>query len=214
MSKTLTLVIGTKRYSSWSLRGWLAARMAGVAVDEIEVTLRQPDTKAEILRHSPSGKVPCLIDDGLAVWDSLAICEYLAEAFPEARLWPDDRRARAVARSVSAEMHSGFPTLRTLCPMDLCIPTTPLAETGPELLGEIERVKAIWNDCRARFGTVAGEGGGPFLFGRFSAADVMFAPVVTRFTTYALPLDPVSAAYCDAVWALPAMREWRDRACG
>lgn len=207
MSKTLTLVIGTKRYSSWSLRPWLAARMAGAGIDEIEIALRQPDTKFEILKHSPSGKVPCLVDDGVLVWDSLAICEYLAETFPQARLWPDDRRARAVARAVSAEMHSGFQTLRTLCPMDVCV-TAPLVEIPPELLVEIERLKTIWNDCRARFGAE-----GPFLFGRFSVADAMYAPVVTRCTTYALPLDTVSKAYCEAIWALPAMREWKEKAC-
>lgn len=207
MSTTLTLIIGTKRFSSWSLRAWLAARMAGAIIDEVEITLRQPDTKAAILNHSPSGKVPCLIHDGLVVWDSLAICEYLAETFPAARLWPDDHAARAVARAVSAEMHAGFPTLRNLCPMDLCVPTST-AEIPPELLVEIERVKTIWNDCRARFGE-----NGPFLFGRFSIADAMFAPVVSRCTTYALPLDPVSARYSEAIWALPAMQEWRERAC-
>lgn len=207
MSKTLTLVIGTRRYSSWSLRPWLAARMAGADIRAIEVTLRQPETKAEILRHSPSGKVPCLIHDGLVVWDSLAICEYLAETFPEARLWPDESKARAVARAVSAEMHSGFMNLRNLCPMDLC-QDAPLADIAPELQTDIERVKAIWNDCRARFGA-----GGPFLFGRFSVADAMFAPVVTRFATYALPLDAVSQAYCDAILGLPALQEWRAAAC-
>lgn len=210
MSKTLTLVIGTKRYSSWSLRSWLAARMAGAEIREIEIVLRQPATKGDILDHSPSGKVPCLIHDGLVVWDSLAICEYLAEAFPEARLWPDQRRARAVARAVAAEMHSGFPTMRNLCPMDVCA-TTPLVEPAPDLIVELERLKTIWNDCRARFG--AGEGGGPFLFGRFSIADAMYAPMVSRCTTFALPLDPVSAAYCATIRALPAMREWTERAC-
>lgn len=208
MSKTLTLVIGTKRYSSWSLRPWLVARMAGADIHEIEIALRQPTTKGEILAHSPSGKVPCLIQDGLVVWDSLAICEYLAENFPEARLWPEERRARAVARAVSAEMHSGFPTMRNLCSMDVCV-TTPMAELVPELVVELERLKTIWNDCRARFGET-----GPFLFGRFSIADAMYAPMVTRCTTFALPLDPVSAAYCDAIWALPAMKEWREKACG
>jgi glutathione S-transferase len=212
MSNTLTLVIGTKRYSSWSLRPWLAARMAGAEIHEIEITLRQPTTKGAILDHSPSGKVPCLIHDGLVVWDSLAICEYLAETFPQARLWPDDRKARAVARAVAAEMHSGFPTMRNLCSMDMCA-TTPLAELVPELVVELERLKTIWNDCRARFGADEGAGGGPFLFGRFSIADAMYAPMVSRCTTFALPLDPVSSAYCQAVWALPALREWRQRAC-
>lgn len=206
MSTPLTLVIGTKRFSSWSLRPWLAARMAGAAFDEIEITLRQPETKAEILKHSPSGKVPCLIQDGLAVWDTLAICETLAETYPQ--LWPEDGKARAVARSVSAEMHAGFVNLRNLCPMDVCA-VTPLADIPPELAAEIERLKAIWNDCRARFGQ-----GGPFLFGRFSIADAMFAPVVSRCTTYELPLDPVSRDYCAAIRALPAMKTWQAQACG
>lgn len=205
MSASMTLVIGTKRYSSWSLRPWLAAKMAGLTFDEVPVALRQPGTKAEILRYSPSGKVPCLIHDSLVVWDSLAICEYLAELHPA--LWPDARDARAIARAVAAEMHSGFPVLRNACSMDVCV-VTPMADIAPELQAEIQRIRALWNDCRARFGF-----GGPFLFGRFSIADAMFAPVVTRFTTFALPMDPVSQAYCHAVWSLPAMGEWKQAAC-
>lgn len=208
MPQTLTLVIGSRRYSSWSLRPWLAARMAEARFDEVEIALRQPETKAEILKYSPSGKVPCLIHGEVVVWDSLAICEYLAELFPQAGLWPDDRAARAVARAVSAEMHAGFPVLRSLCSMDVCA-HAPLADIPPELESELERVKTIWTDCRSRFG-----GEGAFLFGRFSIADAMYAPVVTRCTTYDLPLDAVSRAYCDAIWALPAMREWKGRACG
>lgn len=204
MSGSVTLIIGTKRFSSWSLRPWLAARMAGLDVREIEIALRQPDTKANILAHSPSGKVPCLIHDGLVVWDSLAICEYLAEAFPQAGLWPDDRAARAVARAVSAEMHSGFVALRNACAMDMCA-HTPLGEIPAEVAADMARIGAIWNDCRSRFG-----GGGPFLFGRFSVADAMFAPVVSRCTTYDLPLDQTGRDYCRAVWDLPAMGEWRD----
>jgi glutathione S-transferase len=204
----MTLVIGTKRISSWSLRPWLAAKMAGVDFDETLITLRQPETKAEILKHSPSGKVPCLLHGGLAVWDSLAICEYLAELHPT--LWPEGREARAVARAVSAEMHAGFPRLRDVCGMDVCV-TTPLAEVPADAAAEIARVQALWNDCRARFGTKGI--GGPFLFGRFSVADAMFAPVVTRFTTYAIALDAVSQAYCDAVWSLPPMQEWKQAAC-
>ena len=208
MSASMTLVIGTKRYSSWSLRPWLAARMANVDFDEILIALRQPETKAEILRHSPSGKVPCLIHGDVTVWDSLAICEYLAELHPT--LWPEGREARAVARAVSAEMHSGFPNLRNTCSMDICA-LTPLAEVPPEVQTEIDRIRALWNDCRARFGAKAG---GPFLFGRFSVADAMYAPVVSRFTTFAIALDPVSRAYCDAIWSLAPMQDWKQAAGG
>lgn len=207
MSAPMTLVLGTKRYSTWSLRPWLAARMAGVAFDEVVITLRQPETKAEILKHSPSGKVPCLIHGALTLWDSLAICEYLAELHPA--LWPEGREARAVARSVAAEMHSGFPNLRNACSMDMGA-ETPMAEVPPDVLAEVERIRAVWADCRARFGAKAG---GPFLFGRFSIADAMYAPVVSRFTTYALPQDDVSRAYCAAIWSLPAMQEWKRAAC-
>lgn len=206
MPANMTLVIGTKRFSSWSLRPWLAAKMAGVEFDEVLIALRQPETKAEILKHSPSGKVPCLIHGGLAVWDSLAICEYLAELHPT--LWPEGREARAVARSVSAEMHSGFPNLRNVCSMDIGA-LTPLAEVPPEVQAEVDRIQALWTDCRARFGTKAG---GPFLFGRFSIADAMYAPVVSRFTTFAIKMDSVSQAYCDAIWSLPAMQEWKQAA--
>ena len=206
MSANMTLVIGTKSFSSWSLRPWLAARMAGAEFDEVLIALRQPETKAEILKHSPSGKVPCLIHGGLAVWDSLAICEYLAELHPT--LWPEGREARAVARSVSAEMHSGFPNLRNVCSMDIGA-VTPLAEVPPEVQAEVDRIQALWTDCRARFGVKAG---GPFLFGRFSIADAMYAPVVSRFTTFAIKMDPVSQAYCDAIWSLPALQDWKQAA--
>ncbi|CAA7621419.1 glutathione S-transferase family protein [Magnetospirillum sp. SS-4] len=199
---TLTLVIGTKRYSSWSLRPWLALKAAGAEFREIEITLRQPDTKAEILKHSPSGKVPLLIDDGLRVWDSLAICEYVAERFPDARLWPEDPVARAVARAVSAEMHSGFVPLRQNCQMDLCL-DAPMADIPAEVSADVERIDALWRDCRGRFGQ-----DGPFLFGRFSVADAMYAPVVTRMRTYHLPLTPASRAYCAAIAAMPAMAEF------
>ncbi|MBC7952461.1 MAG: glutathione S-transferase family protein [Rhodospirillaceae bacterium] len=206
MPVPMTLVIGTKQFSSWSLRPWLAAKMAGIAFDEVLITLRQPETKAEILKYSPSGKVPCLIHDQLTIWDSLAICEYLAELHPT--LWPESRDARAVARAVSAEMHSGFPNLRNACSMDVCA-VTPLDPVPPEVAAEVDRINALWTQCRTRFGA-----SGPFLFGRFSIADAMFAPVATRFTTFALTADPVALAYCDAIWSLPAMQEWKQAACG
>jgi glutathione S-transferase len=199
----LELVIGSKRYSSWSLRPWLALKQAGLVFREIEVTLRQPETKAEILKHSPSGKVPLLKHDGLAIWDSLAICEYLAEIAPEAKLWPEEREARAVARAVSAEMHSGFTPLRRDCPMDVLLDTQDFV-IPEEAQADIARIDAMWMDCRARFGQ-----GGPFLFGRFSIADAMYAPVVTRFITYHAQVSSVSKAYMEAIMALPAMGAWK-----
>jgi len=206
MSAPLTLVVGTKRYSTWSLRPWLALKIAGASFTEIPITLRQPDTKDQILVHSPSGKVPALKHGELLVWDSLAILEYLAELFPQANLWPQDSAARAVARSVSAEMHSGFQAVRQALPMDLLLEEKK-EDLSPEVLADIARITAIWRDCRARFGA-----SGPFLFGAFSNADAMFAPVVTRFTSYGIALDPVSQAYIEAVWALPALLEWKAAA--
>lgn len=198
----LVLVIGTKRFSSWSMRPWLALKQAGLPFDEVEITLRQPDTKQRILEHSPSGKVPLLKDGDLKIWDSLAICEYVAEAACAVPLWPENRGARAVARSVAAEMHSGFMGLRQHLSMDVCdkiaLPEIPL-----DAQADIERITALWNDCRAKYGA-----GGDFLFGRWSIADAMFAPVATRFVTYGVALDPVSQAYVDATMALPALQDW------
>ncbi len=202
----LTLVIGNKAYSSWSLRPWLALRHIGVPFTEILAPLGQPDSRANILRHSPSGRVPLLKHGERTVWDSLAICEYLAETYPEARLWPEEAYARAVARSVSAEMHSGFADLRTNMFMDLQR-KRPGEGRSDACLADIARVTEIWRDARARFGT-----GGPYLFGRFSVADCMYAPVATRFETYGVELDPVCRAYADALLALPALREWSEAA--
>jgi glutathione S-transferase len=202
----LTLVIGNKRYSSWSLRPWIALKQIGLPFREVQVFLRRPETKAEILKHSPSGKIPCLIEGELSVWDSLAILEYLNELKPEAQLWPRDRAARAYARSISAEMHSGFTALRQHLGMDL--QREPQPGTWPaEASADIERVQAIWAECRTRHGA-----GGPFLFGHFTVADAMYAPVVTRFHRYGVRLDPALAAYRDAVLALPAMQEWTKAA--
>lgn len=198
----MTLVVGNKAYSSWSLRPWLALKQAGVSFAEIVIPLRQPETKAQILAHCPSGKVPCLIDGDRVIWDSLAICEYVAELAPAAGLWPADPHARAIARSVSAEMHSGFAALRNAMSMDLKIDRHGEGMT-PDSAADIARIQALWADCRARFGQ-----GGPFLFGGFTIADAMFAPVVTRFETYGVAVDAVSRAYMDAVQALPAMQEW------
>ncbi len=200
----LTLVIGNKNYSSWSLRPWLALRMAEVRFDEIRIALSQPDTKANILRHSPSGKVPCLIDGALTVWDSLAICEYVNEAFAGDRLWPDQRDVRAHARSVTGEMHSGFAAVRASLPMDI---RARLPERGtaalarPEVAAEVSRIQSIWTDCLAR-------SNGPFLFGAFSIADAFYAPVLTRFATYAVPLTAPLAAYLERVLDTAPMQAW------
>ncbi|WP_298727206.1 glutathione S-transferase family protein [uncultured Ferrovibrio sp.] len=204
-----TLVIGNKNYSSWSLRPWLALKATGQEFDEVLITLRQPETKAKILAHSPAGKVPVLKHGDLLVWESLAICEYVAELFPAAGLWPDDPRARAVARSVSTEMHAGFAALRRDLPMDIAKLSDVPRSASDEAKADIARIQQIWQDCRGRFGSKKqSEGGGDFLFGRFGVADCMFAPVATRLRTYGVALDPVSAAYVDAIYAWPAMQEW------
>ncbi len=201
-----TIVLGNKTYSSWSLRGWLMLKLTGAAFDEVVVPLDRPETKAAIRAHSPSGRVPTLKADGLAVWDTLAIAEYLHERFPEAGLWPENPVARARARSVAAEMHAGFPALRARLPMDLKReppePGAGIAVDGA-LAGEIARIVAIWGDCRTRFG-----GAGDFLFGRFGAADAFYAPVATRFVTYGIVLEGGVADYRDALMARPDLRQW------
>jgi len=196
------LIIGNKNYSSWSLRPWLALKQAGIPFDELRIPLYTDTSKPDVLRHSPSGKVPALEDGDLTVWDSLAICEYLAERFPDQGLWPKDTAARAVARSVSAEMHSGFPNLRNHMTMN-CRGSFPGKGRAPGVQEDIERITAIWNECRRRFGAA-----GSMLFGDFSIADAMYAPVVVRFATYAVETDPVSEAYMRAIQALPALQEW------
>jgi glutathione S-transferase len=204
-------VIGDKNFSSWSLRPWLALSHCGIPFAEERVRLRQPDSKAAILRHTPAGKVPALKSNGEIIWDSLAILEYLAERHQEHRLWPAVEEARAHARSISAEMHSGFVTLRNDMSMDLLarFPSPPLSEA---LETDIRRIVAIWKDARAHFGH-----GGPFLFGAFSCADAMFAPVATRFRTYGVDLsrfgdDGTAAAYARAILDLPEMAEWTEGA--
>jgi glutathione S-transferase len=202
-----TLYIGNKNYSSWSLRGWLMAKAAGITFEEVMIRLRQPNTKAEVLRHSPSGRVPALVHGDVSVWESLAIGEYLAELFPDAGLWPQDRGARAVARASSTEMHAGFSALRTHFPMNMRS-SFPNRASTPEVQADIDRITAIWHDCRARFGK-----DGPFLFGStFCNADAMYAPVVSRFRTYKVELDSGAQAYCDAVWSFPPMQEWATAA--
>lgn len=198
----LVLVIGSKRYSSWSLRPWLLLRQADIAFDELVIRLRQDDTAARIAEHSPTGMVPLLKDGELRVWDSLAICEYVAELARARQLWPEARAARALARAVSAEMHSGFLPLRTTMPMDV-VASIRLPEIPEAVAANIARIQAIWADCRNRFGA-----GGPFLFGNFTIADAMYAPVATRFRTYQVPLEPASQAYVETIYALPAMQDW------
>ena len=205
------LVIGDKNFSSWSLRPWLAMTAAGIPFAEEHVRLRQPETKQAILRHSPSGKVPALKIGGDVVWDSLAILEFFAERHPAKRLWPEDPSERAVARSISAEVHAGFATLRNDMPMDLLarLPTPPI---GEGLASDIRRVVAILRDARARFGA-----GGPFLFGAFTNADAMYAPLATRFRTYGVDLaafgdDGSASAYADAILATPAIAAWTEGA--
>ncbi len=202
----LTLVIGDKNLSSWSLRPWLLLKHAQIPFTERLIRLDRPETKAEIAKYSPSGRVPCLIDADTAIWDSLSIAEYLAEKFPEKALWPADARARAVARSVSAEMHSGFAALRGFWPMNFTREGLSHLRGGIE--GDIARIAEIWETCRRDFGGV-----GPFLFGRFSVADAMYAPVVSRFQTYGpVALPPLADEWRRMMWSLPAMREWGEGA--
>lgn len=199
-----TLVLGNKNYSSWSLRPWLAMKQAGADFDEVVIGIGKGDTSERIGAHSPSRKVPALKHGKVTVWESLAICEYVAELFPKAGLWPADRDARAVARAAAAEMHAGFAALRGAMPMNLRVRLKePRPGWPPEVVADVGRIVVLWNDCRARFGR-----GGPFLFGTFTNADAMFAPVVGRFRTYRVALPADAQAYCDAVWSWPAMREW------
>jgi glutathione S-transferase len=198
----LTIILGNKNYSSWSLRAWLALAATGAEYDEIVIPLYRDGAKERILAHSPSGKVPALRHGEVVVWDSLAIAEYLAEAFPVAGLWPSDPVARAAARSVSHEMHAGFMALRRAMPMN-CRASKPGKGMADGVAGDIERITTIWRDCRARFGA-----GGALLFGAFTIADAMYAPVASRFRTYHVALDAVSAGYVEAVHAVPAMQAW------
>jgi glutathione S-transferase len=201
------MVIGNKNWSSWSLRPWLAMRHFGLPFEEINVPLRLPESKAEITKYSPSGLVPLLLDGDLAIWDSLAILEYLADTHPDLGVWPADGRARALARCVSAEMHSGFMPLRRNCSMEI-LATHRLDPVPEDVEADIRRIVDLWQECRAKFGT-----GGPFLFGAFSAADAMYAPVASRFRTYVPDLDRygddgMAAAYVTSIFAMPEMAEW------
>lgn len=205
-----TLVIGNKNYSSWSLRGWLMARIAGVEFDEVVVPLDLPETQAGIRKYSPSGKVPVLLHRGLTIWESLAIAEYLNDLKPEAWVWPPAVAARAHARAIAAEMHAGFAELRANMPMNIR-GSYPGKGMTPAVRADIERITGLWRDTRKRFAGAAPKDDG-FLFGAFCAADAMYAPVVTRFMTYGVQLDSDAAAYCAAVLNHPPMKEWCEAA--
>ena len=204
----MQLYIGNKNYSSWSLRPWLLMRHAGIAFDELALRLSFEDGspfKKALAVVAPSGKVPVLVDDGFAVWDTLAIAEYLAEKFADKQLWPADVKARARARTLCAEMHSGFQALRNAFPMNI---EADLPEVGARLLRDDAAVAADLARINAMWQQQLDEHGGPFLFGAFSIADAYFAPVVMRIRTYALPVPAAVAAYVGRIVALPAMQQW------
>ncbi len=207
----MLLVLGNKNLSSWSLRPWLLLRQAGLPFGERVLPFESEGWRDAITALSPTGRVPVLHHDELVVWDSLAICEYVADAFPEARLWPRDRAARAVARAVSAEMHSGFANMRRDLSMDI-VARHPSRRFSRETEDDVARVKAIWAECRLRASSVAGDDAGPFLFGRFSIADAMFAPVIWRFRTYGVEVAGDARVYGETMLALPAMKEWEEAA--
>jgi glutathione S-transferase len=198
----LTLIIGNKNYSSWSLRPWLLLKQAGIPFVERRLPLRTSEWSAQIAQLSPSGRVPALQHGSVQVWDSLAICEYIAEQFPERQLWPGDRAARAEARSISAEMHAGFQALRQNMFMNIRR-SMPGGGRTPEALADVERIVAIWNGCRRRYAP-----GGPFLFGHFTVADAMYAPIPLRFQTWGVSVEGLAGEYARTVLALPAMQEW------
>ena len=202
----LKLIIGNKNYSSWSMRPWIGLKAAGIPFDEEVISLYDEGSKAKILAHSPAGKVPILIDGEVRVWESLAILEYAAEKFPNAGLWPSDPAARAHARAISTEMHAGFAALRNECGMNMWRPPAKRALSA-DAQANIARVQQIWTGARDRYGA-----GGPFLFGTLTAADAMYAPVISRFETYAIDVTPAVKAYMQAMIALPAWQEWRSAA--
>jgi glutathione S-transferase len=198
------LVIGNKNYSSWSLRPWLLLKVNAIDFDEISIPLYQQHSKGAILARSPSGKVPALQDGSITVWESLAICEYVAERWPNAQCWPADAAARARARSLATEMHGGFAALRNALPMNCRREPAPPSDvsTADELAEQIARVDEIFASCRHQ------ASGGEFLFGRFGIVDAMFAPVVLRFATYQVPVSSLSRAYMQSVFALPPLQDW------
>ena len=206
MADALTLVIGNKNYSSWSMRPWVLLKQLGIAFEEKKLRFHSNEWDAEIARWSPSRLVPVLWRGDQSVWDTLAIMEALHEWYPDRGVWPRDARARAFARSAAAEMHSGVRDLRSHMPMNIRS-SHPGKGMNAQVQANIDRVEALWGEARRRFGA-----GGPFLFGAFSAADAMYAPVVTRFRTYAVRISAESQRYCDAMLAAPGVRAWIDDA--
>ena len=199
---TLRLVIANKAYSSWSQRPWVLMRHFEIPFEETVIAMDRPETRAQMLAFAPTGKCPALVDGGIVVWESLAIVEYLAESFPELRIWPREKPARALARALASEMHASFTALRGHCPTQYRRPVRKIALT-PQVEADVARIEAAWADARARHGA-----GGPFLFGAFCAADAMLAPVVNRLHTYDIPVKPETRAYLDAMMAVPAWKAW------
>jgi glutathione S-transferase len=204
--KPLKLAIANKNYSSWSMRPWVLLAQAGIAFEEIQLKFSDDGKVPGIERYSPTRQVPVLLVDGEPVWDSLAICEAVAELFPDKRLWPAEARARQVARSICAEMHAGLRNLRGAMPMNIRA-ALPGKGMSPAVQNDIDRIVEIWESCRARYGR-----DGELLFGQFSIADAYYAPVATRFLTYAVTLPPAAQRYADALLALPAVRDWMAQA--
>ena len=202
----MRLLVGNKNYSSWSMRPWFLLKQLEIPFEEEKLSFNDPEFKARVQRYSPVGKVPVLVDGDLAVWDSLAIVEYVADRFPDKQVWPEAARARARARSICAEMHAGFRHLRDRLPMN-CELTFPAPPPDVAVQRDIARVVQLWTECRGLFG-----GGGPFLFGRFSAADAYYAPVVRRFLAFHVELPDVVRQYVATMDGLPAMREWMEAA--
>jgi glutathione S-transferase len=198
----MKLVIGNKKYSSWSLRPWIAMKHIGLTFEEVVIPMALSTTKAEMLKYSPNGLVPALIDGDLTIFETIAILEYLNDKFPEARLWPNDIAARAHARAIAAEMHAGFAALRRDCPMNMNREVKKHI-VSPEAQKNVARIDALWSNSRKHFGK-----SGPFLFGHFTNADAMYAPVINRFHVYDLPRSNASQAYMDAMMALPSWKEW------
>lgn len=202
------LILGNKNYSSWSLRPYMALKMAGVPFSEKLVRMLVPETPKALAKYKATGKLPLLVHNGLVVWDTLAILEYAAETWPAKAVWPKNKKARARARSICAEMHSSFGALRNACPMNLRrekkLPPGGLSDAVAK---DVARIETIWSECRKQFGK-----GGPFLFGKFSAADAMFAPICARFDTFTIPVSKTSRVYMDVVFATPAFQQWKSDA--
>ena len=202
----LKLIIANKLYSSWSLRPWLVMRAFGIPFEEIIIPLRQADSRSRVLEYSPSGKVPALVDGGQTIWESMAIIEYIAESYPDLPIWPKDKSARAHARSIANEMHGGFQSLRRACPMHAGVRFATPEITVP-LRANIDRIEAIWAEARQRHGA-----GGPYLYGAFSAADAMYAPIAFRFDGYSIPVSAEARRYIDTILAHHDVAAWRAAA--